>query len=147
MSIGEPKMPAGDKTAQSLSTEEREKLNHENWYFSQKAAREEFGKFDLRINEAIDWFNDKYREYDEVPVALRDRRGNPIAEKKFSEITDQEKQDHSYGLLYLFDNYKGLEFIENFFNEPELLKMADKKLSELPKLVKLYRANQEKLKE
>jgi len=143
MPFKETSAPTGESTA--LSAEEREKLNHENYYFSQKAAREEFEKLSLSREEAKAWFDAKYGDYGDVAITLRDSKGQPIGEKKFSEISDQEKQDHSYGLLNLiWENYN-LEFIKHFYNEPELLKVADKQLNNLPRLVDLYRENQEKL--
>jgi len=144
MPFKETNASAGEQAA-SLSAEEREKLRHENYYFSQKAAREEFEKLSLSREEAKEWFNAKYGDYGDVAIALRDSKGQPIGEKKFSEISDLEKQDHSYGLLNLiWENYN-LEFIKHFYNEPELLKVADKQLNNLPRLVNLYRENQEKL--
>jgi len=134
-----------ERATVALSAEEKEKLDRENYYFSQKAAREEFEKLSLNREEAKEWFNAKYGAYGDVAITLRDQNGQPIGEKKFSEISDSEKQSHSYGLLNLiWENYN-LEFIKHFYNEPELLKVADKQLNNLPRLVNLYRENQEKL--
>lgn len=147
MPIKEPIIPVGDQAPISLSADDKAKLEKENYYFSQTAAREAFEKLDINPSEARAWFDAKYGQYGDVAIALRDNQGNPIGEKKFSEISANEKQEHSYGLLNLINKNYNLEFIKHFFNEPELLMIADKKLSYLPKLVNLYRENQEKLKQ
>lgn len=137
--------PGQEPKPEALSPEEREKLTRENYYFSQKAAREEFGKLGLNPQEAIGWFDDKYGGYGDVPVLLRDQNGQPVGEKAFADISDVEKRDHSYGMLKLINDSHNLDFIEHFLNEPELLALADKKLNNLPRLVRLYRENKAKL--
>ncbi len=146
--------PAGDNSVvekSSLSEAEKEVLRKENYYFSQKAAWEEFQKIGMDPKEAEEWFNAKYAKYkgedgaEGTPILLRDSSGRPLGEFKFEEISSQEKAAHSFGMLKLIrDNYN-LEFIKHFFNEPELLAFADKELSTLPRLVKLYKENLDKL--
>jgi len=129
-----------------LPASENDKLSQENYRLSQEIAREEFEKLDLNTDEAIEWFDKKYGGYGEATIALRNHRGQPIGEKKFTEVSDKEKQDHSYGLLNLIEKNFNLSFIEHFFNEPELLDMSEKKGSYLKRTVQVYRDNLEKMK-
>jgi len=125
---------------------ENEKLSQENYRLSQEMAREEFEKLDLNTNEALEWFDKKYGNYGETAIALRDHKGELIGEKKFLDISEREKQDHSYGLLTLIEKNFNLSFVEHFFNEPELLEIAEKKGNYLRRTVQVYRDNLEKMK-
>jgi len=129
-----------------IPVSENERLSQENYRLSQEMAREEFEKLDLNTNEALEWFDKKYGNYGETVITLRDHRGEPIGEKKFTEVSDKEKQDHSYGLLTLIEKNFNLSFIEHFFNEPELLDMAEKKGNNLKRTMQVYRDNLEKMK-
>lgn len=143
--------PAQNLEERLLSDEEKEKLEQENHYFSQKAAWKEFEKLSLDSKQAEEWFNAKFEKYqgengdDGSLILLRNSSGQPIGEFKFSEISPAEKAAHSWGTLKLIQDNYNLEFIKHFLNEPELLSIADKQLNNLPRLVKLYRENQEKL--
>lgn len=132
----------------NLTAEEREKLETENYNFSQKLAREEFQKIGLNKEAALEWFDKKYGNFQKENISLRDQAGQLIGEKKFSEIDETEKIKHSLGLLKLIENNYNSKFIEHFFNEPELLDLLDRQQAPghyLKKLVDLYQANQKKL--
>lgn len=138
----------GASLSSELSAEERQKIEEENYNFSQKLAREEFQKIRLSKEEATEWFDKKYGDYLGESIALRDQAGQLISEKKFSDIDEIEKLKHSLGLLKLIENNYNLKFIEHFFNEPELLDLLDHRQDPghyLKKLVDLYQTNQKKL--
>lgn len=131
-----------------LSASEREKLETENYNFSQKLAREEFKKIGLDKEKAIEWFDKKYSNHGGTEISLYNEAGELVAKKKFSEIDETEKLKHSLGLLKLIDNNFNLKFIEHFFNEAELLDLLDRRQEPgcyLKKLVSLYQANQKRL--
>ena len=145
-----PKTIEGDGASLSseLSAEEREKIEEENYNFSQKLAREEFQKIGLNKEEATEWFDKKYGDYLEEIISLRDQAGQFIGEKKFGDIDESEKMKHSLGLLKLIENNYNLKFIEHFFNESELLDLLDRHQKPghyIKKLVDLYQVNQKKL--
>jgi|GEM_PF-2275514 len=141
----------GTPEKQVLSEAEKEVLRQENYYFSQKAAWEEFQKLGMVPKEAEEWFDAKFAKYKGedgsggTPILLRDSSGKPIGEFKFEDLDRFQKAAHSYGTLKLIGDNYNLEFIKHFINEPELLAIADKRLSTLPRLVKLYKENQAKL--
>lgn len=145
MPFKEGDFPINEPVADILSSAEREKLSQENYYFSQDAAWEEFKKLSLNPEEAVAWFDEKYQEYGDTPIRLRDRNGNLLEERQLEEISPEEKQEHSWGRLKMINDDYNLNFIKHFFNEPELLKIADKKLSNLKRLVELYKINSKKL--
>ena len=145
MPFKEDGFPVNDPAAEILSSEEREKLAKENNYFSQDAAWEEFEKLSLNPDEAVAWFDAKYGDYGDTPVRLRDRDGNLLEEKQLDEISLEEKREHSWGRLKMISDSYNLNFIKHFFNEPELLEIADSKLNNLKRLVELYKINSKKL--
>lgn len=131
-----------------LSAAEREKIEAENYNFSQKLAREEFKKIGLNKERAQEWFDKKYRNYGGEEISLYNEAGELVGKKNFKEIDEVEKLQHSLGLLKLIDNNFNLKFIEHFFNEPELLDLLDRYQEPgcyLKKLVDLYQANQKRL--
>ncbi len=136
-----------------LSKEEKKIIADENHHFSEKAAWAEFNNIGIDSKEAVQWFDAKYSNYqgendsDGTLITLRDSSGRPIGEFPFKNIAPSEKIAHSSGTLNLIkNNYSGTgDFIENFNHEPELLNIIDKKLSTLPRLVKLYNENKRKL--
>ncbi len=149
MAFKEGDISIGEQTIPALSSEEREKLEGENYRLSQEMAREEFQKLAFNKEELIAWFDDKYQDYHQdgadTPIVLRDWSGNLLEEKHFSEISPEEKCEHSSGRLKLIGDDYNLNFIKHFFNEPELLDLADKKGSYLKRTVQVYRDNLVKL--
>ena len=149
----EEKSAIGNDKSEKITLSEAEKniIRDENHHFSQKAAWEEFQKLGMIPKEAEEWFDTKYAKYkgedgsDGTPILLRDSSGNPLGSFKFEDISSQEKAAHSFGTLKLIGDNYNLEFIKHFNNEPELLEIADKKLSTLPQLLKLYQENEAKL--
>jgi hypothetical protein len=105
-------------------------------------AYEQMAKLSFNREELAEWFDNKFGGYGEMAITLRDAKGQPIGEKKYGEISADEKAAHGLGTLELIKDNDGPNFIEHFFNEPELLKIAERQGIYLSDTVKKYRDNQ-----
>ena len=112
-------------------------------------AYDQLSQLALSPQELTTWFDLRFASW-QTPVTLRDRDGQVVGEKKFSDVSADEKIAHGQGLLKLMRDSAGLSFMDYFSQQPELLEIVEQggHLTNglaLSDTVKKYQANVAKL--